>query len=289
MGSPNISDYLFLNVIGVGSNSTVFKAIRKDNPEELVAIKCFNFSRISKQTVNKIIESADFLKSLKHENIVQLKEFFISRSRMYFVLEYCDGGTFSNIISNILEINEVLCRTYMQQLDYGFAQHLTRKEYKSNIHGSPIYKSPEILLDEYFDNRADLWSIGVIIYECLFKKLPYYGLINEMTDKIKQRHQIEIPQIPRISNECKNLLTSLLQPVLNYRLTFEEFFSDKFVDLEHIPCEENFIKAKNIVMAGRDFEFENKLKEANDMYSEALKYFVPMLSSKNLNYFCYAY
>ncbi|XP_043500937.1 serine/threonine-protein kinase ULK3-like [Polistes fuscatus] len=141
---------------------------------------------------------------------------------MYFVLEYCDGGSFSDY-----QMSLVKCQQIMQQLasalqylhshnifhmnlkpkniliatkpcvtlkvgDYGFAQHLSKNEYKLNIHGSPLYKAPEILLDKQFDNRVDLWSIGVIMYEWIFRKSPYFGLIPELTDKIKKYHQIEV-------------------------------------------------------------------------------------------------
>lgn len=309
MNSPSVSDYLFLDLIGVGSNATVFLAIRKDNPEELLAIKCINVSKISKSTIEKIVEASNVLKSLEHENIVKLKEFFIHGSRMYFVLEYCDGGSFSDYQMSLLKSQQILQQlaSALQYLhshnifhmnlkpkniliatkpfvtlkvgDYGFAQYLSNSEYKLNIHGSPLYKAPEILLDKQFDNRVDLWSIGVIMYEWIFRKSPYFGLIPELTDKIKKCHQIEIPQIPRISNACKNLLTSLLQHNLEYRLKFEDFFSDEFLDLEHMPCEKNFIKAQKLLQNATELEFEKKSKEAFDLYSNVLKYLVPMITS----------
>ncbi|XP_014609997.1 PREDICTED: serine/threonine-protein kinase ULK3 [Polistes canadensis] len=321
MNSPSVSDYLFLDLIGVGSNATVFLAVRKDNPEEILAIKCINVSKISKSTIEKIVEASNVLKSLEHENIVKLKEFFIHGSRMYFVLEYCDGGSFSDYQMSLLKSQQILQQlaSALQYLhshnifhmnlkpkniliatkpfvtlkvgDYGFAQYLSNNEYKLNLHGSPLYKAPEILLDKQFDNRVDLWSIGVIMYEWIFRKSPYFGLIPELTDKIKKCHQIEviiplyakiflIPQIPRISNACKNLLTSLLQHNLEYRLKFEDFFSDEFLDLEHMPCEKNFIKAQKLLQNASELEFEKKSKEAFDLYSNVLKYLVPMLTNK---------
>ena len=52
--------------------------------------------------------------------------------------------------------------------------------------------SPEILAGEEYDNEADLWSLGVIIYQLFFKKYPYdgatevaiYKKINELGQKI---------------------------------------------------------------------------------------------------------
>jgi serine/threonine protein kinase len=39
--------------------------------------------------------------------------------------------------------------------------------------GSPIYMAPEILKGNSYTNKADIWSLGVVIYECLFGICPY--------------------------------------------------------------------------------------------------------------------
>ena len=39
--------------------------------------------------------------------------------------------------------------------------------------GSPIYMAPEILKNESYDTKADVWSLGVTFYEMLFGKCPY--------------------------------------------------------------------------------------------------------------------
>lgn len=53
--------------------------------------------------------------------------------------------------------------------------------------------APEMLLKHKYDARVDLWSVGVIMYECLFGKAPYSGSsFQELADKIKSSQPIEV-------------------------------------------------------------------------------------------------
>lgn len=45
--------------------------------------------------------------------------------------------------------------------------------------GTPIYMSPQVLHQKSYTNKTDIWSLGVLFYELLFAKLPYYGSSEE--------------------------------------------------------------------------------------------------------------
>lgn len=78
-------------------------------------------------------------------------------------------------------------------IDFGFAQYLSNTEHKFAIRGSPLYMAPEILLCHEYDARVDLWSVGVIMYECLFGKAPYSSdSFHELAEKIKNCRNIEV-------------------------------------------------------------------------------------------------
>lgn len=87
--------------------------------------------------------------------------------------------------------------TYLRAVsDFGFAQYLSNSEHKFTIRGSPLYMAPEMLLKHKYDARVDLWSVGVIMYECLFGKAPYSSSsFQELAEKIKDSRPIEV--IPR--------------------------------------------------------------------------------------------
>ena len=45
----------------------------------------------------------------------------------------------------------------------------------ATICGSPLYMAPEILRHEKYDAKADLWSVGAILFECFCGRPPYTG------------------------------------------------------------------------------------------------------------------
>lgn len=99
--------------------------------------------------------------------------------------------------------------------------------------------APEILLKHSYDPSADLWSIGVILFECLFGHAPYSSkTMDELIQKIKIKQKIEIPRNSGLSSECRHFLSHLLKHEPKDRLTFDEFFDHEFLDLKHEPSEE---------------------------------------------------
>jgi len=53
--------------------------------------------------------------------------------------------------------------------------------------------APEILLSKHYDAKVDLWSVGVILYECIFGRAPYSsGSLDELLEKIKSHAPIEV-------------------------------------------------------------------------------------------------
>lgn len=138
--------------------------------------------------------------------------------------------------------------------------------------------APEIILYRRYDFRADLWSIGVILYECLFGAAPYRSKsVEELVEKVKTLQKIEIPTNSKVSPECEDLLFRLLQHDPDNRITFEEFFNHDFVDLKHAPTDENMEKAIEIATRAVNEDKKQNYPRAYHLYCEALTYFVPLL------------
>lgn len=58
--------------------------------------------------------------------------------------------------------------------DFGFAQKLRSPYDKiADQFGTPIYMAPELLANQLYDKKVDIWAIGILLYELLFKAYPY--------------------------------------------------------------------------------------------------------------------
>lgn len=110
--------------------------------------------------------------------------------------------------------------------------------------GSPLYMAPEILRYEKYDAKADLWSVGAVLYEMCVGKSPFRApnhvellrRIEKGDDRIKfpdesSRQQAPTadgsapPRITRVSADLKELIRGLLKQRPAERMNFDEFFA----------------------------------------------------------------
>lgn len=96
------------------------------------------------------------------------------------------------------------------------------------ICGSPIYMSPEIIKSCCYNNKSDLWSVGIILYEMITGTTPYkaYNHI-DLLHKIETQ-PISIPLALMNSAECKDLIYCLLQKRPENRIDWNAFFEHKW-------------------------------------------------------------
>ncbi|XP_045508837.1 serine/threonine-protein kinase ULK3 [Colias croceus] len=313
MSFPKVEGYVFTEKLGSGSYSTVYKAYTKIGARTTVAVKCIDKSLVkhSGAAVDNLVSEIRLMKTLTHPHIVHMREFTWDDRNIYIIMEYCCGGDLSKYIHRYGRVPETKVLYFLQQLasalkflrekgvvhmdlkphnlllhkdsdgkyllkvgDFGFAQYMSSEPMRS-VRGSPLYMAPEMVAGEY-DARVDLWSVGVIMYECLFGKAPYSSnTFKELVDKIQRKAPIEIPANSSISPGCIDLLTRLLQHDPDKRITYEDFFNHEYLDLEHMPSKENYVKAVGLIKRAIDAECTGALPTALTLYSEALRYLVP--------------
>ncbi|KAM5345395.1 hypothetical protein ACJ41O_011257 [Fusarium nematophilum] len=120
--------------------------------------------------------------------------------------------------------------------DFGFARVLPSTSLADTLCGSPLYMAPEILRYERYDAKADLWSVGTVLYEMSTGRPPFRARNHvELLRKIEAAEDvIKFPREVTISSDLKALIRSLLKRSPVERLSFENFFSHHVVT-EEIP------------------------------------------------------
>lgn len=77
--------------------------------------------------------------------------------------------------------------------DFGLALSIKNQESETSVRGSPLYMAPEILLGHSYNASVDLWSTGIILYECIFGKTPYTSKsLKDLIEKIKKDCPISV-------------------------------------------------------------------------------------------------
>ncbi|KAI9818070.1 MAG: Serine/threonine-protein kinase ulk2 [Pycnora praestabilis] len=120
--------------------------------------------------------------------------------------------------------------------DFGFARSLPSTSLAETLCGSPLYMAPEILRYEKYDAKADLWSVGTVLYEMMVGKPPFRASNHvELLRKIERGDdKIRFPEETILSDGMKKLIRGLLRRNPVERMGFKDFF-DHVVVKDDIP------------------------------------------------------
>uniref|UniRef100_A0A671TH10 non-specific serine/threonine protein kinase n=1 Tax=Sparus aurata TaxID=8175 RepID=A0A671TH10_SPAAU len=253
------------DLIGHGAFAVVFKGRHKEKRDWEVAVKCINKKNLAKSQ-SLLGKEIKILKELKHENIVRLLDYqvhFLCYCNGGDLAEYLHSkGTLSEDtihiflqqISQAMKIlqskgilhrdlkpqNILLCHpegrrsspinTCIKIADFGFARHLQTNTMAATLCGSPMYMAPEVIMSQHYDAKADLWSIGTIVYQCLTGKAPFHASTPQELRLFYETNRTLLPSIPKeTSCNLRHLLRGLLQRNHKERISFDEFFHHPFL------------------------------------------------------------
>ncbi|XP_039629120.1 serine/threonine-protein kinase ULK3 isoform X2 [Polypterus senegalus] len=221
---PKLAEFILTERLGSGTYAIVYKAYRKNDNREVVAVKVVSKKSLNKASTENLLTEIEILKTVKHPHIVQLKDFQWDSENIYLIMEFCSGGDLSRFIHSRRLLPEHVARRFLQQLasalkflhernishldlkpqnillsggmlklaDFGFAQYMSPWDERHVLRGSPLYMAPEMVCNRQYDARADLWSVGVILYEALFGHPPFASRsYAEIEEKIRSNRPIE--------------------------------------------------------------------------------------------------
>ena len=238
--------YEILEKIGTGGMSDVYKA-KCHKLNRFVAIKVLKqeFSE-NANFVSKFRTEAQAAAGLMHPNIVNVYDVGEENGIYYIVMELVDGITlkkyiekkarlsFKEAVSIAIQVsmgieaahnNHIIHRDIKPQniiiskdgkvkvTDFGIAKAATSNTITSNVMGSVHYTSPEQARGGYSDEKSDIYSLGITIFEMLTGRVPFNG---ETTVAIAIKHiQEEMPSpkefVPEIPASVEGIVLKCCQ------------------------------------------------------------------------------
>ncbi|XP_032781426.2 serine/threonine-protein kinase ULK2 [Daphnia magna] len=120
--------------------------------------------------------------------------------------------------------------------DFGFARFLQDGVMAATLCGSPMYMAPEVIMSLQYDAKADLWSLGTIVFQCLTGRAPFTAQTPQALKMYYERNHNLSPKIPSgTSPELTALLTGLLRRNAKDRMEFDDFFNHSFIRKSQPP------------------------------------------------------
>ncbi|CAD8089986.1 unnamed protein product [Paramecium sonneborni] len=265
-----INQYYFQKVIGNGAFGIVYLGW-DDNFKRQVAIKeiCiskFDLDQIQDKRQYQMIEKEiEICKKLKNKNIVELYDSFKAEKYIYIIFEYCSNGDleilfkknrfqegevkaiFQQIIGGIKYLYHQkvvhrdikLANIYINQEwiiklgDFGFARNFDSQ--MQSYCGTPITMAPEIICGKgEYDEKCDIWSLGMILYIMIFGNSYLQQFITAKTSlkefsKIVQKQEVIYPAKTQISQGLKDLFSKMLEVDSKKRIGYQELFEHNWI------------------------------------------------------------
>ena len=253
-GLPSeMSKYELIKEIGNGSFGQVFQA-KDTTTGDIVAIKKISWPKqIDKQ--KKIMTELEILESCDSPYIVKCFGSYQTDDYLYIVLEYCNEGDLSAYIAERGALTEVEAIEFLCQIlnafqvlidkriihrdlklenilkhegkikvaDFGLSKILESDPMTSTFAGTIMNMAPEMLISHVYNNKVDIWALGIIFYQFLFGSHPFLA---DSIPELRQKHTkgAEIPPDTKVSRESIELINRMLAQDPYKRASWDELF-----------------------------------------------------------------
>ena len=239
-------EYEIVDELGRGGMAIVFKAKEKQLDRD-VAIKVLPFSlAFDREFVERFQREARTSAKLEHPNIIPIYRVGKSGRIIYFVMKFLRGKPLSSILATRgslapLEIRRILVEV-SRALSYAHKKEIVHRDIKpDNIMfdehghavvtdfgiakagsggkltgtgmsiGTPHYMSPEQAKAQPLDGRSDIYSLGVVAYQCLTSGVPFDG---EDSFSIGYKHIMEEVPTPPLDSPEKRQLFEIIRKMM---------------------------------------------------------------------------
>jgi eukaryotic-like serine/threonine-protein kinase len=241
---PNVAGYRLLKKIAHSSSASVYLA-RNSDLAQMVALKVQpiqGLASVSEEDRQRFARECEILSSLNHRSVADVIDFGITPNYLYLALEYFPCGSMRDRFKNPVSERDALnyARQIASALQVVHAAGIVHRDLKpSNLMlttdnrvvlidfgsaraqlvglelshsdlmtGTPYYVCPEQIDGRDPDQRGDLYSLGIILYEMLAGRLPFLG--NNLAEIFQGHRERPIPVLPDAQSRYQPLINRLL-------------------------------------------------------------------------------
>ncbi|EOX95608.1 hypothetical protein QUC31_005118 [Theobroma cacao] len=265
-----VGKYELGRTLGEGSFAKV-KFAKNVETGECVAIKILDRDQVLRhRMVEQIKREISTMKLIKHPNVIKIFEVMASKTKIYIVIEFVDGGELFDKIAKRGRLKEDEARSYFHQLinavdychsrgvyhrdlkpenllldsfgvlkisDFGlsaFSQQVREDGLLHTACGTPNYVAPEVLKDKGYDGTSsDIWSCGVILFVLMAGYLPFDE--PNLAALYKKIWMADFTCPSWFSSGARKLIKRILDPNPLTRISIPEILQDEWFKKGYKP------------------------------------------------------
>uniref|UniRef100_A0A2K5IDG0 non-specific serine/threonine protein kinase n=1 Tax=Colobus angolensis palliatus TaxID=336983 RepID=A0A2K5IDG0_COLAP len=203
-----MNEFEYLKLLGKGTFGKVI-LVKEKATGRYYAMKILKKEVIvAKDEVAHTLTENRVLQNSRHPFLTALKYSFQTHDRLCFVMEYANGGELFFHLSRERVFSEDRARFYgaeiVSALDYLHSE--------KNV----VYRDLKVLEDNDYGRAVDWWGLGVVMYEMMCGRLPFYNQDHEKLFELILMEEIRFPRT--LGPEAKSLLSGLLKKDPKQRL-----------------------------------------------------------------------